>query len=59
MNQSEHVNLMQIDMEYRVLNRRKLELEKKKDLSETEKIILENINEMMQEMRGDIEINDD
>jgi hypothetical protein len=59
MNQSEHVNLMQIDMEYRVLNRRKLELEKKKDLSETEKIILENINETMQEMRGDIEINDD
>lgn len=59
MEQSVHINLMKIDMDYRLLNRRKLELEKKKDLTDGEKSLLEDVNKAMEEIRGDIEINDD
>jgi hypothetical protein len=57
--QSKHINLLQIDMDYRLLNRQKLELEKKNELTESEKLLLDNINKKMQEMRGDITINDE
>jgi len=51
----EHSYLMQIDMEYRTLFRRKQELEKKYDsLCDGQKEELENIEQILSEMRGDI-----
>jgi hypothetical protein len=45
----EHIKLMQIDMEYRKLFNKKLELERKTELSEGEKNLLENIKKKIQD----------
>lgn len=45
----DHIKLLQIDMEYRKLFRKKQELESKENLTESEENILETINEQINE----------